>query len=208
MRLILSPLASRQLLCGLNGMNTLAHAVIAAAALSRPEAPRRNLAVVAGALAPDLSMFVFFGWSRLQGWSGDETWNVQYWTEPWQMLGAISNSAVLIGLLLSVALWRRWQLIVVAGAAALLHVGLDFPLHADDAHRHFWPLSDWRFASPVSYWDPAYNGHWGTVIETVTVLAATLILWMRFSGPKTRIALGGLATLQIAALVAQLSWAA
>ncbi len=188
-------------------MNTLAHVVIAAAALSRSETPRRNLAVVAGAVAPDLSMFVFFGWSRLQGWGDDETWNVHYWTEPWQMIGAISNSAILIGLLLSVALWRRWHLVAVAGAAALLHVGLDFPLHADDAHRHFWPLSDWRFASPVSYWDPASNGRWGAVIETVAVLAATVTLWLRFSGARTRIALGALAMLQIAALIAQLSWA-
>jgi len=30
---------------------------------------------------------------------------------------------------------------------------LDFPFHAEDAHKHFWPLSDWRFHSPFSYWD-------------------------------------------------------
>ena len=41
-------------------MNTIAHMVIASAALARPNTPKRNWAVLAGALAPDASMFVFF----------------------------------------------------------------------------------------------------------------------------------------------------
>lgn len=54
-------------------MNTIAHIVIAAAAMTKPEAPKRNWAVLLGAFIPDASMFVFFTWSRLHGWSGDET---------------------------------------------------------------------------------------------------------------------------------------
>lgn len=155
---------------------------------------------------PDASMFVFFAWSRMQGWTGDETWNVQYWNEPWQTLGAGSNSFVLFGLLLGLAIWRKWPLLVILSAAALIHILLDFPLHADDAHRHFWPVTDWRFFSPVSYWDPEANGLLGGAIEAICCLAATSILWLRFARLRWRILFGVLAVLQIAALGAQLMW--
>ena len=188
-------------------MNTIAHMVVAAAALSQPENPKRNWAIMAGAFLPDASMFVFFAWSRVQGWSGDETWNVQYWTEPWQSLGALSNSAVLFALLLGLAVWRRRPLLVAFCAAALIHVGLDLPLHADDAHRHFWPLTNWRFISPISYWDPAHNGLWGSALETTALLAAVTVLWRRFYGMRTRIALLIAGALQTLSFLVWLSWA-
>jgi hypothetical protein len=151
-------------------------------------------------------MFVFFGWSRVQGWSGDETWNLHYWMEPWQFLGAISNSFVLFGIVLALSLWRQWPLVVFASAAALVHIAFDFPLHADDAHRHFWPLSDWRFHSPISYWDSGQNGAAGGAIESLAVLVASLFLWRRFSGFRPRLVLALLLALQLAAFVALLSW--
>ena len=186
-------------------MNTIAHVIVASAAFSRPNAPKRNLAVAVGAIVPDASMFVFFAWSRLQGWSGNETWNVRYWMEPWQTLSAISNSFVLFTALLALAIWRKWTLVGLIAAAALTHLALDFPLHADDAHRHLWPVTDWRFKSPVSYWDTAANGQWGAGIETAVVLAATVLIWRRFTGLATRSLLAVLLALQIALLVIQLS---
>ena len=158
-----------------------------------------------GAIVPDASMFVFFAWSRLQGWGGEETWNVRYWMEPWQTLSAISNSFILFIALLALALWRKWVLVGLVAAAALTHLALDFPLHADDAHRHLWPVSDWRFHSPVSYWDPSANGHWGAGIETAFVVAATILLWRRFSGRVTRTALAVLLALQLAVFAVQIS---
>lgn len=187
-------------------MNTIAHMLIASAALSRQDAPTRNWAVLSGALIPDASMFVFFAWSRLQGWSGDETWNVQYWTEPWQTIGAVSNSLVLFGALLVVALWRHWKLWVALALAALLHIALDFPLRADDAHQHFWPITDWRFFSPISYWDPAQNGLVGGAIETVCALLATAVLWRRFTRLRWRVLFAALAVLQLIAFGAQAVW--
>lgn len=187
-------------------MNTIAHIVVASAVLAKPAEPRHNWAIVAGAIVPDASMFVFFAWSRIQGWSGDETWNVHYWTEPWQTLGAVSNSFVLFGLLLALALSRSWSLTTVACIAALLHIGLDFPLHADDAHRHFWPVTDWRFFSPVSYWDPEFNGLWGSAIETFIALAALAMLWQRFPRTAWRVLFAGLAALQLAAFGALTLW--
>jgi len=187
-------------------MNTVAHMLVASAVLARRESPKRNLAVLAGALLPDASMFVFFGWSRIQGWSGEETWNIHYWTEPWQTLGAVSNSFVLFAVLGAIAVWRRSILLAVICAAALLHLGADFPLHADDAHRHFWPLTDWRFFSPVSYWDPAYHGWLGSVIESLCVLVSLSLLWLRFTGARRRGVFIALAIVQVGFLAAQIAW--
>ncbi|MEM9573321.1 MAG: hypothetical protein AAF996_17785 [Pseudomonadota bacterium] len=187
-------------------MNTIAHMVIASAVLAKRDHPTRNWVVVAGSFVPDASMFVFFAWSRLQGWSGDETWNVQYWMEPWQTLGAISNSFILFGLLCALAWWRKWLFLGALSAAALIHLGLDFPLHANDSHRHFWPLSDWRFFSPVSYWDPAYNGWLGGLIESIITLGAIAVLWARFNAGRWRIAFALLALVQVLFLAAQITW--
>jgi hypothetical protein len=50
-------------------------------------------------------------------------------------------------------------------ASMALHAVADLLTHHDDAHRHLWPLSGWRFASPVSYWDPAHFGAWFAPLE-------------------------------------------
>ena len=62
----------------------------------------------------------------------------------------------------------------------LLHCAFDLPLHHDDAHRHFLPISNWRYQSPVSYWDPAHAGALGAGLEVACVLGASVVLWRRF----------------------------
>ena len=184
-------------------MNTVAHIVIASAVLARPDRPKQNWAILAGSFIPDASMFVFFAWSRFNGWSGEETWTVRYWMEPWQTFGAISNSFILFAALLALAWWRAWPMLAALSAAALIHIGLDFPLHADDAHRHFWPLSDWRFVSPVSYWDPDHLGWLGGAIEGGATLAALTVLWRKFTRGRWRIVFAILGLIQVLLLVAQ-----
>jgi hypothetical protein len=53
----------------------------------------------------------------------------------------------------------------------LLHSALDLPVHTDDAHRHFLPLSAWQFHSPVSYWDPRSYGRQVAALEIAAGLA-------------------------------------
>jgi len=119
-----------------------------------------------------------------------EIWREVYWTEPWQTLGAISNSVPLAVLLLLVAFWRKWTILSVFSSALLVHALLDFPVHADDAHRHFWPLTDWRFFSPVSYWDPAHHGGVGSFIDGSIFFISAIVLWLRFPVRWVRIGLG------------------
>jgi hypothetical protein len=83
-----------------------------------------------------------------------------------------------IGLGLAIALRSAWA-IALCGSA-LMHLGFDFLLHHDDGRAHFWPLSNWIFQSPVSYWDPAHYGTWVGMIEISVSLILCVVIWRRF----------------------------
>ena len=74
--------------------------------------------------------------------------------------------------------------------AMLLHGLADLPLHHDDAHRQLWPLSDWRYASPLSYWDPRHYGHWVALAELTAVAFSSGVIWRRQpqTGPRILLA--------------------
>jgi len=162
-------------------MMTPTHLLIAGAVLTRRHRPAENAAVLAGALIPDLSIYVLYGWSKLiAGISSRTVWSQLYWQEPWQTLSAISNSLPLYAALL-LAAWTiglRW--LILLAAAALIHLAFDLPFHASDAHMHFWPISDIRIVSPLSYWD---SRHYGDIVrfgELALALVSLTIIWRRF----------------------------
>lgn len=172
-------------------MNTPTHLLVGAAAFARPGQRRINTATLAGALIPDLSIFVLYLWSRVvEGEPAWRVWRVIYWSEPWQTISAISNSAPLWAFFTAAGLVARVPWIAVLGGAALLHVTLDFPVHSQDAHQHFWPLSEWRFNSPISYWDDANFGSYVAILEVALCLSLILVLIRRFPAPWVRVALG------------------
>jgi len=104
-------------------------------------------------------MFGFYGYQRLiAGRSESEIWSKLYFQENWQLFFDIFNSIPLMLFLLGVSYFFGFRWGVLLSASALLHIGCDLPLHHDDAHRHLLPFSDWRFVSPVSYWDPKHYG--------------------------------------------------
>lgn len=168
-------------------LNTPTHLLMAGALLSRRREPARNWAVVAGALLPDLWIFGMYGWLRgVEGASASEVWRVIYWQEPWQSLGAFFNSIPIWALVLAIGLAMRSTVIAVVGAAALIHLAFDLPLHHGDAHMHFWPLTEWRFRSPLSYWNPAHYGAIIAPLEALLGVALTVILWRRFEAAWLR----------------------
>ena len=88
-----------------------------------------------------------------------------------------------------------------------LHVGLDFLTHHDDAHRHLLPFSDWRFASPVSYWDPAFYGTWFAAAELLLVVAGNRWLGAQGRSPAVRrVATGLLVVTALFVAFALLVW--
>lgn len=154
---------------------------------------RRNVArsgpwAAFGSLLPDLSLYILAGTSLiLLQIPPQKVFGELYFSPAWQAVFAIDNSFVLWGLLLIAALvLRRWVMVAFA-CAGLLHLVADFPLHHDDARRHFWPVSDWVFESPLSYWDSAHHAGWVAPFGLLIVLASAVVIWRRWQSWPVRI---------------------
>ena len=165
-------------------MHTPTHILIGTVALTKPGARAVNFAAAAGAFLPDLPMYVmFFGARFLFGMTDHDLWprpTGLYWQEPWQSITNATHSIIVFGVILGAALWLAswpWKAFALSG---LLHIAFDLPVHREDGHAHFWPLSDWVYISPVSYWD---RNHYGSIVaplETLLVVALTVVLLRRF----------------------------
>lgn len=164
-------------------MNTPAHLIFGAAAFARPGQRQTLAAALLGAALPDLSLYGLAGWALfVQGIAPEVVFRDLYYSPLWQQIFAIDNSFVLWGGALAVAIWARRRWAVALSGAALLHVLFDFLLHHDDARAHFWPLTDWVFQSPVSYWDPAHHGTLVGLAEIAVSLGLCWVLARRFGG--------------------------
>ena len=176
-------------------MMTQTHLLIAAAGFTRPEQPLRNTAALLGGLVPDLALYTLFAWSRLSGVSMEEIFTQRYWSPSWQAAMSPGNSIPVFTLLLCAAAigYRHLEnhraimlAVMVFAGAALAHIALDFPLHVDDGHTHLWPITDWKFESPVSYWDPDHFGNWVRPLEFVLGLACLSVVFTRFKARWVR----------------------
>jgi hypothetical protein len=164
-------------------VNTPAHLLIGAAAFGRGGGRGVIWAAFAGALLPDLSLYVMAGISiAVLGIPPETVFRELYYSDAWQTVFAIDNSFILWGGLLGLALWRRSSWGIALTGAALLHLALDFPLHHDDGRPHFWPLSGWIFESPLSYWDVRKGARWVAPVELALALGAAATLWVRRPG--------------------------
>ena len=168
-------------------MNTPSHVILNLALLGRRSRSQLNGPILWGALVPDLALFGFYGWVKLIDQLDEATiWREAYYEPFWQNIFAVGNSIPIALLVIAISAWvghRRpdWQPLTVGviflSASAILHSLGDLPVHADDGHRHFWPLSNFRFASPISYWDPDHHGGLVALIEFLLVMVASLRVW-------------------------------
>ena len=157
-------------------------------------------AVLFGSFLPDVPLilltFIFLGvdWARGVSltFSNDPdnpslTWRLfddWFFNNPWVISAQnFFHSPLLVAVFiaLSFVLWRRG----VRGAgwcfwlmcSAMLHTLVDIPLHHSDGPLLLYPLNwTWRFASPVSYWDPEHFGREFFVLEHLLDLGLIVIL--------------------------------
>ncbi|MEN1679960.1 MAG: hypothetical protein AAGJ46_10225 [Planctomycetota bacterium] len=149
-------------------------------------------AVVLGAALPDLPMFGFYAYQKLwRGAAEQEIWGKLYFDPVWQLLFDWFNSMPLAVLLIGVCQLAGFRLGVLVSASALLHMACDLPVHHDDAHRHFLPFTNWRFASPVSYWDPKHHGIAFAIGELLFAVAASWYVGWQTTATPMRVAAWG-----------------
>ncbi len=186
-------------------MNTPAHLIFGLAAFGRPGARAVTAGAFAGALIPDLSLYLMAGTHLLiLGTDPQVVFGQLYFSDAWQQVFKIDNSIPLWSLGLAVALWVRSRWAMALCAAALLHLILDLGLHHDDGRPHFWPFTSWVFSSPVSYWDVAHYGRPVGLLEIGVSLILCVVLWRRFKDLWMR---GLIVVLALAEAVPGLFWA-
>ena len=192
-------------------MNTQTHLLMGAALFGRP-LPRLAIAGALGGVIPDAPMFAIIGGLKMAGYGLEEIFGRLYWQHWWQVANAIGHNFLLWGALAigsglvlsaktaapgrSSGLAFEMQfvrldapLVFAFSGSALLHSVIDFLFHRNDAHMHFWPLSQWRFRSPVSYWDPNHFGNWFGMFEAAIGLLLVAVLFRRYRNFWLRAAL-------------------
>jgi hypothetical protein len=180
-------------------VNTPAHLIIGLAVFGRSPDPKVVIAALAGALLPDLSLYLLAGWALfVTGIAPQVVFGEMYFSARWQSVFAVDNSIPLWAFGFGLALLAGSGPAKAFAGAGLLHLLCDFPLHNDDARAHFWPFTDWVFHSPVSYWDPAHYGRVVGVLEILLALGLAALLWRYFKSLQARALIGLLVLVEAA----------
>ena len=124
-------------------------------------------------------MFAMVLWAtRVVGVPEHEVFGTLFFSETWQSVFAVDHSFLVWGGLLGLAVWCKQIILRAFVGAGLLHAFADFLTHHDDARRQFWPVSDWVFRSPVSYWDARFYGNvFGMFEVALVVMLAAFLCW-------------------------------
>lgn len=171
-------------------MIALSHVIYNVTLLGKKKKRPLIIAVIAGSFAPDIATAVFFLYHRLLlGTPSELIWKDNYSGSFFSDAAGWLHSLPIIATLLAFFWWRRQHTAKYFFLSWFLHIAADFFVHHSDAHMQLLPFSTWRFASPVSYWEPAYSGTLIGVFEITFSLFCLGILWGRYSSWKARTAL-------------------
>jgi hypothetical protein len=156
-------------------MKTPSHAIANLAILITPLQPQATLPIVFGAVLPDIPMFVMYFWAKFVRRQPEaQIWTETYFSSFWLNITHTFHSIPLFLIcILIMHYFGYWQVEIIL-LSSLLHCFGDFPVHNDDAHRHFLPFSNYRFISPISYWDIKHHGKIVSFLEKLLVLIASL----------------------------------
>ena len=186
-------------------MNTPTH-IIASYALLRKYARTRSehILILVGGFLPDIVIYILFFWALTTGIPMHEVWDVLYFSDFWQDWIDCFNSIPVLLIFIVVSNLIKWRGGILLCASMLIHILGDIFLHHADAHRHFYPFSDFRFISPVSYWDPAHYGWLGSLIECSLLAGALILLWPHITSRTIRVILSIYVALSSVQLVVSL----
>jgi hypothetical protein len=155
-------------------MKTPSHAIINLALLGRTQNSELNLLIVTGGILPDIPIFLFYFWAKYIARLPEATiWSKAYYEPFVQNIVALFHSIPLAGIGWLIAYYLGWPSVQILFISTILHSLGDLPVHNDDAHRHFFPFSNYRFISPISYWDRKHYGSIVSLVEMLLVLLST-----------------------------------
>jgi hypothetical protein len=144
---------------------------------------KRTLAFVLGALFPDTPTYVFFlVCGVILGYSGPAMWDDMYFNSGWAIPITLTHSFILWPLLIAIASYFSWKFLRWFSISALFHAAVDFFVHTDDAYRHFWPFSNWKFHSPISYYNPHEYGLYVGAFDSLLILGLLTYLYTKYTG--------------------------
>ncbi len=164
--------------------------------------PRRAWLGALGGITPDVPMLLIVLVLKLSGTPTHIIFGELYWQSWWQICNAVGHnfwlwsSLCLLGLYMrdwtaqSARGFDRWTGVSLFAGSALLHTAIDFICHREDAHMSFWPISRWKFISPVSYYDPDHFGSWFSLGEALIGLYMAVVLFRQFQHWMLRLTLG------------------
>jgi hypothetical protein len=168
-------------------MNTPGHYILNLALLGKTISATENLAIAIGAILPDVPIFVFYLVAKfIYQMPEVKIWSEAYYEPFWQNTVALFHSIPLA--LIGAAICYRfdWKPGLILFVSMVCHSLLDLPVHHDDAHRHFFPFSNYRLISPFSYWDVNHYGRIVAFIEMALVLGVNPLVLSLLNSPWTK----------------------
>jgi LexA-binding, inner membrane-associated putative hydrolase len=188
-------------------MHTQTHIIMGAALFGR-KIPAYAWAGVIGGVIPDIPMFAFVAALKFNGVPDILIFNLLYFQNWWQISNGISHSLIFWPLIFATS-WilknfanERWRngvmLVSIVAASATVHSVIDMLCHREDAHMHFWPLTWWKFMSPVSYYNSQFYGRYFSAFEAVLGITMAIYLMKTYQSRIVRGLLGIAAVLYVA----------
>jgi hypothetical protein len=179
-------------------MNTQSHVIMGAVFFGRG-IPSKAWAGALGGLIPDMPMFLIVLVLKLNGMPAHQIFGEMYWQNWWQVTNALGHNLwlwsglVILGLVqrdrmsASVRAFDNWTKVSLFAGSALLHTIVDFFCHREDAHMSFWPVTRWKYISPVSYYDWNHYGMWFSLFEVALGLTLSVILFRQYGSRVLRV---------------------
>ena len=168
-------------------MNTPSHYILNLAFLGNTLDSNNNIAVAVGAILPDIPIFIFYFVAKyIYKLPESKIWSEAYYEPFWQNIVALFHSIPLAVMGTIIFFYLDWKPGIILCISMICHSLLDLPVHHDDAHRHFFPLSNYRVISPFSYWDVNHYGKIVAFIEMALVLIVNPIAIALLNSPVTK----------------------
>jgi len=185
-------------------MNTQSHAILTFflirkyLELTHKKCEGISAMIFTGAIMPDLPLFVFFAFYTIILPTPQQViWHEMYFYPFWQAVFDLFHSLPIWGIFFLFSFFAKRYRASIFCMAGLLASAQDLFVHHEDAHAHFFPFSDYRFASPVSYWNPEHYGRQFALFEILMVVAAGIWTFKRLESRWGKILL----IMAIAALI-------